>query len=101
VQKGTINNVNMASILQGSSSGGGTTLFSEMSGSALAESGRIQVRQLRMAAGLLHASGTLDVDSQKNLSGRAQVELRAQTAQARTTLAITGTLRDPQFRRSN
>jgi hypothetical protein len=30
-----------------------------------------------------------------------QIELRAQTVQARSTLAVGGTLKDPQFRRSN
>jgi AsmA-like protein len=101
IQKGSITNVDMMRILQGSVSAGGTTLFSEMSGSATADAGRIQVRQLRMAAGLLQGAGSLDVDSEKNLSGRLQVELRAQTAQARATVAVSGNVKNPQFRRVN
>jgi hypothetical protein len=54
-----------------------------------------------MAAGLLNAAGQVEMDPQKNLSGRMQVELRAQSIQARATLTLAGTLQNPQFRRSN
>ncbi|MGB7541755.1 MAG: hypothetical protein WBM28_07050 [Burkholderiales bacterium] len=101
IKKGSVTNIDMTRVLQGSSSGGGTTLFSEMSGDIVADPNRIQIRPLRLVAGLLHAAGNLDVDEQKNLSGRMQIELRAQTTQARATLAISGTLKDPQFRRGN
>ncbi|HMH17578.1 MAG TPA: hypothetical protein VK572_05460 [Burkholderiales bacterium] len=101
VQKGSITNVDMPRLLQGSSTGGGTTLFSEMSGGVSVDPNRILVRQIRLAAGLLNGTGQVEMDPQKNLSGRMQVELRAQTVQARATLAVGGTLKDPQFRRSN
>jgi hypothetical protein len=101
VQKGSVTNIDMTRVLQGSSPGGGTTLFSELSGGIVADANRIQIRQLRLAAGLMSAVGNLDVDAQKNLSGRLQIELRAQMTQARATLAISGTLNDPKFRRGN
>src|SRR5258706_5527535 len=101
IQKGAITNVDMTRLLQGSGSGGGTTLFSEMSGSVSADPNRLLVRQIRMAAGLLNAAGQVEMDPQKNLSGRMQVELRAQSVQARATLTLAGTLQNPQFRRSN
>ena len=101
VQKGTISNVDMTRLLQGSGSGGGTTPFTELSGNFSADPNRLIVRQIRMAAGLLSGAGQLDMDSQKNLSGRMQIELRAQSVQARTTLGVAGTLTNPQFRRSN
>jgi hypothetical protein len=101
IQKGSITNVDMTRLLQGSGSGGGTTLFSEMSGGVSADSNRLLVRQIRMAAGLLNAAGQVEMDPQKNLSGRLQVELRAQSVQARQTLTLAGTLQNPQFRRSN
>src|SRR5712692_2220161 len=101
IQKGSITNVDMTRLLQGSGSGGGTTLFSEMSGSVSADPNRLLVRQIRMAAGLLNATGQVEMDPQKNLSGRMQVELRAQSVQARSTLTLAGTLQNPQFRRSN
>ena len=101
VQKGSITNVDMTRVLQGSGSGGGTTLFSDMSGSVSVDPNRILVRQIRMAAGLLNSAGQVEMDPQKNLSGRMQIELRAQSVQARATLAVAGTLQNPQFRRSN
>src|SRR5260221_475334 len=101
IQKGSITNVDMTRLLQGSGSGGGTTLFSDMSGGVSADANRILVRQVRMAAGLLNATGQGEMDPQKNLSGRIQVELRAQSVQARATLTLAGTLQNPQFRRSN
>ena len=101
IQKGSLTNVDMTRLLQGGSAGGGTTLFSEMSGVVSADPSRLVARQLRLAAGLLNGTGQVEMDSQKNLSGRLQIELRAQTVQARATLALAGSLREPQFRRSN
>jgi hypothetical protein len=101
VQKGSITNVDMTRLLQGSGSGGGTTLFSEMSGGVSADANRVLVRQIRLAAGLLNGTGQGEMDPQKNLSGRMQIELRAQSVQARATLTVAGTLQNPQFRRSN
>src|SRR5258708_28691840 len=101
IQKGSITNVDMTRLLQGSGSGGGTTLFSEMSGGVSADANRLLVRQIRMAAGLLNGTGQVEMDPQKNLARRIQVELRAQSVQARSTLTLAGTLQNPQFRRSN
>ncbi len=101
VQRGSITNVDMTGLLQGSGSGKGTTPFSEMSGSVSANPNRVLVRQIRMAAGLLNGAGQVEMDAQKNLSGRLQIELRARTVQARATLAVAGTLKNPQFRRTN
>jgi len=101
IQKGTISNVDMTRVLQGSGSAGGTTPFTEMSGTFSADPNRLLVRQIKLAAGLLSGAGQLDMDPQKNLSGRMQIELRAQSVQARANLAVAGTLMNPQFRRSN
>ena len=101
VQKGTVANIDLTRTLQGTTSSGGNTLFSEMTGSAVADAGRIQLRQIRLSAGLLSANGAADVDERKNLSGRLQIELRSQAAPFRANLAVSGTLAQPQFRRSN
>jgi len=101
IQKGSITNVDMTRLLQGSGSGGGTTFFSEMSGGVSADANRLLVRQIRLAAGLLNGTGQVEMDPQKNLSGRMQIELRALSVQARATLTLAGTLQNPQFRRSD
>ena len=41
------------------------------------------------------------MDLDKNLSGRMQIDLRAQSVQARATVAVSGTLTNPLFRRTN
>jgi hypothetical protein len=101
IQKGVVNNVDMTRVLQGSGSGGGTTPFTELTGNVSADSNRLLVRQIRLAAGLLSAGGQLDMDLDKNLSGRMQIDLRAQSVQARATVAVSGTLTNPLFRRTN
>ena len=98
VQKGSIANIDMTRLLQGSSSSGGTTLFTEMTGGVSADPNRVSVRQIRLAAGLMNGTGQVEMDSKSKLSGRLQIELRS--VQARATLAVTGTLKDPQYRRN-
>jgi len=98
VQKGSIANIDMTRLLQGSSSSGGTTVFTEMSGSVLVDPNRVSVRQIRLAAGLMNGTGQVDIDSQSRLSGRLQLDLRS--AGARATLAVGGTLEKPQYRRN-
>jgi hypothetical protein len=101
IQKGSVSNVDMTRLLQGSGSGGGTTFFAEMNGDFSGDPNRLLVRNVKLAAGLLSGTGQLEMDSQKNLSGRMQIELRAQSVQARSTLSVAGTLANPQFRRTN
>jgi hypothetical protein len=101
IQKGVVNNVDMTRLLQGSGSAGGTTPFSEMTGDFSVDPNRLLVRNVKLAAGLLSGVGQLEMDPQKNISGRMQIELRAQSVQARSTVSVSGTLTNPQFRRSN
>jgi predicted hotdog family 3-hydroxylacyl-ACP dehydratase len=61
----------------------------------------MQVRQLRLAAGLMSAAGAAEVDAQGNLNGRMQIELKSQAVQGRAGLTLSGTLKEPQYRRSN
>ena len=99
VQKGTLGGVDLTRVLQGDASSGGSTLFSEMSGNLLYESGRAQVKQVRVSAGFLNAAGNINMDSQKNLNGSLQLELRATANQIRANLTLGGTLAAPVFKR--
>jgi hypothetical protein len=98
IQKGSIANIDMTRLLQSSGSSGGTTSFTDMSGAVIADSSRVSVRQIRLAAGLMNGAGQVDMDSQSRLSGRLQLELRS--AGARATLGVGGTLEKPQYRRN-
>ncbi|MCC6473657.1 MAG: hypothetical protein IT514_07930 [Burkholderiales bacterium] len=96
MHKGTLGTVDLTRVLQGADSPGGTTLFSEMSGSFAGDLSRVQLRRVRLGAGMLSASGDLAVGPQKNLSGRFDVELRNQ---ARAAFVLGGTLPAPVVRR--
>ena len=100
VQKGTLGTVDLTQLLQGSGAPGGNTLFSEMTGNVVASAAGTQVRQVRLIAGLLNATGDVALDPQKNLAGRLQAELRTPGGtQARGALSLGGTLSSPQVRR--
>ena len=100
VQKGTLVGVDLTQVLQSSNASGGSTQFSELNGSAVYDSGRVQARQLRLVAGLLNATGSAELGPQRALSGRFTVELRAASTQARASVSLGGTLDMPQFRRN-
>ena len=98
VHKGKLGTVDFTRVLQGSRSAGGTTAFSEMSGYGSVNAGAVQVRQLRLGAGMLSARGEAVMDARKNLSGQIQIELRAGSAHERASIALAGTLASPAFR---
>jgi hypothetical protein len=98
VHKGKLGTVDLTRVLRGSRSAGGTTPFSEMSGYASVNAGVVQVRQLRLGAGMLSARGEAVMDARKNLSGQIQIELRASSAHERASIALAGTLASPAFR---
>jgi hypothetical protein len=99
VRKGKLGTIDLAQVLQGSTTPGGSTLFSEMSGNGVMNPGSVQLRQLRLTAGLLSATGDASMDARKNLNGRFQLELRAASTQARASLALAGNLSAPVFKR--
>src|SRR5258708_23934552 len=74
IQKGSITNVDMTRLLQGSGSGGGTALFSEMSGGVSAVANRLLVRQIRVATVLLNGQGQVEVDPQQDLARRMPLD---------------------------
>jgi len=101
VQNGTIANIDLTRLVQRESAEGGSTPFSELSGSVLAEEGRIQLRQLRLAAGTLSSGGGMaDVDAEGNLSGRLLLQVQSKSTLGLALLGIAGTLKQPQFSRS-
>ncbi len=98
ILKGTLIGVDLARLLQGGGMGGKTT-FAELSGNFVRDGGRSQVSQLRLSAGPVTASGSAEADARKNVSGRFGVELKSSVVQARASLALSGSLREPRFSR--
>jgi hypothetical protein len=101
VRNGIIANIDLTRLVQRESAEGGNTSFSELSGSVLAEEGRVQLRQLKLAAGSLSSGGGVaDIDAQGNLSGRMLLQMHTESTLGLALLGIAGTLKQPQFSRS-
>jgi hypothetical protein len=96
VAKGTLSSFDLSRALQTTSAqASGRTQFTELTGNASLASGALALRDMRLTAGLLQATGTLDVEPTGGLSGRVNAELR----NLRGTYYIGGKLSEPQLRR--
>lgn len=76
---------------------GGRTHFDELSGDLNYENGDYRFRRLRMKAGVLSASGSLDV-VQQNLSGQIAAELSMRSGSGSAALQVGGTTAVPTIR---
>ena len=101
LQKGTLNNVDLVRAIQSATRGGnrgGKTQFVEISGEAQSAANRIAYRNLKLLAGPLTATGTLDVSPTAELGGRLNVQMGTATVViARGVLNVGGALKDPSL----
>jgi hypothetical protein len=96
VARGTLASFDLSRALQTTSAqASGRTQFTDLHGQVALASGALALRDLRLTAGLLTATGTLDVEPAGNLSGRVNAELR----NLRGTYYIGGKLSEPQLRK--
>jgi hypothetical protein len=72
---------------------GGSTWFDEISGAVSVAGGHYQYRNLKLAAGLLSATGGFEVFPNKDVKGGVFIELRSQVAQVRGNFIIDGNLK--------
>jgi hypothetical protein len=79
---------------------GGQTKFNVLSGYLQLAKGRYQYRQLRLTLGMLSATGTVDIEPNKEISGTAVSELRSKAATIRVPLSVSGMLATPALRGS-
>lgn len=75
---------------------GGRTHFDELSGRFALEDHRVRFRSLKIVSGMLHGTGSLDVDSGKQVSGNFDVEIKMRAGT--TPLRLTGTLQEFNLR---
>ncbi len=98
VRKGTLLGVDFAALLQNSGgSSGGKTSFSELTGNIAADNRQTQLRQLRLAAGAITATGNARVAADDALQGRIAVELKASGRQRNASLVVSGTRKEPRL----
>jgi DNA-binding Lrp family transcriptional regulator len=100
VERGALTGVDLSQALRGGSAGSsrGETAFQQLTGSMVLAAHRYEFRNLSLAAGILSASGTLEVAPDRSLSGGAQVEIRSETNPLRGYLAVKGSVTQPLAR---
>ncbi|HUW36403.1 MAG TPA: AsmA family protein [Rhodocyclaceae bacterium] len=98
VRKGVLLGVDFGKLLKGER-GSGNSPFSEIAGKFAVDEGRTELRQLRLAAGMMSASGELRVDPGNKLQGRIRADLKSPVLQRSASLALSGTLDEPRFNR--
>jgi len=101
ISDGTINNIDLARAIQprATETTGGKTLFTSLSGSMSLDKMRYQYRQMKLAAGLLSASGEADIMPDKQLSGKTSVEMKLPSSTIHARLTLSGDLKQPVLRR--
>jgi len=96
IRKGNLDGVDLVRALQmggRQNVQGGATRFEEISGAVSVAGGRYQYRNLKLASGLLSATGGFEVFPSKDVDGRVFIELRSQAAQIRGNFVIDGNLK--------
>jgi len=96
VRKGDLDGVDLVRALQmggRQNVQGGATRFGEISGAVSLAGGRYQYRNLKLASGLLSATGGFEIFPSKDVNGRVFIELRSQAAQIRGNFIIDGNLK--------
>ncbi len=96
VQKGALSSFDFVRALQAPTRDGvqgGKTKFDELSGTLSVAGARYTYSNARLRAGLLSASGACEVLPNREINGRAYVELRSSSNVVKNTFRITGTLK--------
>ena len=93
VTKGVLGSFDLSRAMQPSATqAAGRTLFSELNGIGTYNKGAVQLRDMKLTAGLLTATGMLDIDATGRLAGRINADLGAQHG----AIALSGTAKDPK-----
>ncbi|MBI4939104.1 MAG: hypothetical protein HY846_12985, partial [Nitrosomonadales bacterium] len=100
VKKGVINNMDIVETASSSrqSAGGGRTHFDELSGMLQVDGGGQHLRQVKIAAGVMSASGAVDINPNRQLSGRLNVDLKMRAGMGSVPLSLSGEAGKPVLR---
>jgi uncharacterized protein involved in outer membrane biogenesis len=91
IQRGQLSAMDLARMIQTGATAGGTTSFNEVTGQVSSGAERIQLRNLRLLAGPLSASGNIELVSD-GISGRIAVEMQTPAGLRRGNLNLTGSV---------
>lgn len=74
---------------------GGQTSFNELSGRVNLVGKNTQLRDIKVASGILQANGNVDIAANKKLAGAVNVEMKGSASLLRVPLEVSGTLQNP------
>ncbi|MEO1765607.1 AsmA family protein [Thiobacter aerophilum] len=98
VKKGVLYNFDLAGAVRSlarEGTRGGQTSFTELSGTVHLVGKAIELRDIKVASGLLAADGNVDIAANRNLSGRLYVKMKGTAGLVSVPLELAGTLREP------
>ncbi|MCC6609326.1 MAG: hypothetical protein IT515_06580 [Burkholderiales bacterium] len=91
IQRGQLSTLDLARMIQTGGASAGSTSFNEVTGQVSSGSQRVQLRNLRMLAGPLSASGNIELESD-SISGRISAEMNTPAGVRRGNLSLTGSI---------
>jgi hypothetical protein len=92
IGKGQLSNLDLVRIIQTGTSAVGSTSFNEITGRISSDPERIQLRELRLSAGPLSASGNIELSSSDTISGRVSAEMDTPAGVRRGSISLTGSV---------
>lgn len=98
VNKGVLYNFDLASAVRSlarEGTRGGQTSFNELSGTVNLVGRNTQLRDLKVASGLLQANGNVDIAANRKLSGTVNVEMKGTASLVSVPLEVAGTIQEP------
>jgi hypothetical protein len=97
INRGSLNNVDLIRALQEPSREGirgGKTLFDEFVGNLQYGGGHYKFGEMKLVSGPLTATGNADISPEKQISGRASVELKSKATYLKNSYSVSGNLND-------
>lgn len=102
LERGSLKRVDLTAALRANQRAtlrGGTTSFQEFSGTFAVDGRTCRFGNLRLASGLMRASGQVSVvRGDKVLSGNTSLEMRGSVNAARASATVSGTVQEPELR---
>jgi hypothetical protein len=92
IGKGQLSNLDLVRMIQTGSSAAGSTSFAEVTGRISSGPERIQLRDLRLSAGPLTATGGIELTASDTISGRISAEMDTPAGVRRGNITLTGSV---------
>ena len=96
--RGVLAGIDFDRVLQGRGQGEQFT-FDSLKANLLYDAGRIEASQVRLTAGALAATGTVNIAPDQTARGRIAIEVKSASSRQNASLSIGGTATNPQYQR--